>query len=135
MFSEYISKPCVRKACKIGDSALKKIDDQTMEYCGVQFKHHEKVVKGDYIVYLDDTDIYHCRKEVFEERNFTQGVKQSPIIKYFSFAHLPTNLREVSQAICCLAKELDKTLPANAEKTAGLRKLLEAKDCFVRAIL
>lgn len=24
-------------------------------------------------------------------------------------------------------------LPESAEKTAGLRKLLEAKDCFVRA--
>ena len=26
-------------------------------------------------------------------------------------------------------------LPEGAEKTAGLRKLLEAKDCFVRARL
>ena len=27
------------------------------------------------------------------------------------------------------------TLPDGAEKSAGLRKLLEAKDCFVRAAL
>jgi hypothetical protein len=28
---------------------------------------------------------------------------------------------------------MESILPAGAEKSAGLRKLLEAKDCFVRA--
>ena len=59
----------------------------------------------------------------------------SPIIKYFEYAHLPANLQPVSAGICDLAKSLDESLPDGAEKSAGLRKLLEAKDCFVRAKL
>jgi hypothetical protein len=57
----------------------------------------------------------------------------SPIMKHFRFDHLARNLMEISRPICELAKQYDERLPACAEKTAGLRKLLEAKDCFVRA--
>lgn len=59
----------------------------------------------------------------------------SPIVKYFSYEHLPEHLQKVSKQICDAAKELDESLPESAEKSAGLRKLLEAKDCFVRAAL
>lgn len=59
----------------------------------------------------------------------------SPIIKFFEYEHLPQKLRDVSAPICGLAKAMDDTLPDCAEKSAGLRKLLEAKDCFVRAEL
>jgi hypothetical protein len=58
---------------------------------------------------------------------------QNPIIKYFEFAHLPAHLQEVSKPMCELATHMDETLPDCAEKSAGMRKLLEAKDCFVRA--
>ncbi len=34
-----------------------------------------------------------------------------------------------------VARQMHDTLPRSAEKSAGLRKLLEAKDCFVRAAL
>jgi hypothetical protein len=59
----------------------------------------------------------------------------SPIMKYFAFAHLPPKLQEISKPIGELAEKLDSDLPDGAEKSAGLRKLLEAKDCFVRASL
>jgi hypothetical protein len=59
----------------------------------------------------------------------------APIMKYFEFAHLPESLQQVSKPICQLAQEFDGWLPDGAEKSAGLRKLLEAKDCFVRARL
>jgi hypothetical protein len=59
----------------------------------------------------------------------------SPIMKYFEFAHLPENLQHVSEPICELAEHMDESLPDCPEKSAGLRKLLEAKDCFVRAKL
>jgi hypothetical protein len=59
----------------------------------------------------------------------------SPIMKYFEYAHLPEKLQAVSKPISELAKQMDETLPACAEKSAGLRKLLEAKDCLVRAAL
>ena len=59
----------------------------------------------------------------------------SPIMKYFEFAHLPSHLQEVSKPIGELAQLMDERLPDGAEKSAGLRKLLEAKDCLVRAKL
>lgn len=59
----------------------------------------------------------------------------SPIMKYFTYEHLPPKLQEVSKPIGELAKQMDESLPDGAEKSAGLRKLLEAKDCLVRAIL
>ena len=57
------------------------------------------------------------------------------ILKYFEYDHLPEHLQEVSKPIGDLAKEMNDTLSNGPEKSAGLRKLLEAKDCFVRAKL
>jgi hypothetical protein len=57
------------------------------------------------------------------------------MLRYFTFNHLPDNLAEVSRSHGLLAEQMDMTLPDCAEKTAGMRKLLEAKDCFVRAAL
>lgn len=59
----------------------------------------------------------------------------SEILKYFKYEHLPPKLQEVSKDLCELARTMDATLPDGPEKSAGLRKLLEAKDCFVRAAL
>jgi 3-methyladenine DNA glycosylase AlkC len=60
------------------------------------------------------------------------------LLRYFEFAHLPEHLQAISQPMCQLAIELAATLANSkdpAEVTTGLRKLLEAKDCFVRAKL
>lgn len=54
---------------------------------------------------------------------------------FFSYQHLPEALQKVSGAIGEVAAEMDRSLADGPEKTAGLRKLLEAKDCFVRASL
>lgn len=59
----------------------------------------------------------------------------SPILRYFEYAHLPERLQQVSRPICEIAQQYDQAYPDSAEKSAGLRKLLEAKDCFVRAAL
>lgn len=59
----------------------------------------------------------------------------STTIKFFSYEHLPAKLQEVSKPIGELAQLMEETLPDGAEKSAGMRKLLEAKDCFVRAKL
>lgn len=56
-----------------------------------------------------------------------------PILKHFEFGHLPIHLAEVSKEFHTLAHKLHDTLPMGAELIAGLRKLLEAKDCAVRA--
>jgi hypothetical protein len=56
-------------------------------------------------------------------------------MKFFEYSHLPEKLQVVSKPVAELAKEMDSTLPDSAEKSAGMRKLLEAKDCFVRSAL
>jgi hypothetical protein len=58
-----------------------------------------------------------------------------PMLQFFSFLHLPPHLQTVSRAFAELAQELTETLPRNPERTVALRKLLEAKDCAVRAVL
>ena len=57
------------------------------------------------------------------------------VLKFFAYEHLPRHLQEVSKPLCELATQMANTLPQNTELTVGLRKLLEAKDCFVRAML
>lgn len=57
------------------------------------------------------------------------------LLKFFEYAHLPESLRGVSVKFHDLAHELVVMLPASAERTVCLRKLLEAKDCAVRAKL
>jgi hypothetical protein len=57
------------------------------------------------------------------------------LLEYFKFEHLPPHLQAVSRPCGELARSLAETLPDNPETTVGLRKLLEAKDCFVRASL
>lgn len=57
------------------------------------------------------------------------------IIDYFSFAHLPEGLQVVSRPVGELAHLMEAILEPGPEKSAGMRKLLEAKDCFVRAAL
>lgn len=62
-------------------------------------------------------------------------VTQSSLMQYFTYEHLPDHLKFVSAPICELAKLLDEEVQDGPEKSAGMRKLLEAKDCFVRARL
>lgn len=56
------------------------------------------------------------------------------LLKYFSYEHLPEPLAEVSRPFCELAQQVAATLEG-PEVTVCLRKLLEAKDCAVRAKL
>lgn len=55
------------------------------------------------------------------------------LLKWLRHDHLPQHLQAVVKPIDALAQELDAALVEGAEKTAGMRKLVEAKDCFVRA--
>lgn len=57
------------------------------------------------------------------------------ILRYFKSEHLPPQLRVVSYPFANLAHAMVGTLPAGPEVTVCLRKLLEAKDCAVRAAL
>ena len=57
------------------------------------------------------------------------------MLQFFSYLHLPPDLQKVSKPFCDLAHQLCLDVPMNPERTVALRKLLEAKDCAVRAVL
>jgi hypothetical protein len=71
------------------------------------------------------------------------------ILQFFAYAHLPAHLQLVSKPFCELAHAIVEgdnqeasgvvtfggPLPRNPERTVALRKLLEAKDAAVRALL
>lgn len=62
--------------------------------------------------------------------------KRYPVLKFFVYSHLPGNLQLVAQGFEALAYEMAGRATLHpAEVAAGLRKLLEAKDCAVRAAL
>ena len=57
------------------------------------------------------------------------------ILQFFTFAHLPDHLQGISRPFGELAERIAASLPRNPERTVALRKLLEAKDAAVRAML
>lgn len=58
----------------------------------------------------------------------------NPIMRHFDSGHLQESpLKDCFDRFAALAAELDKDLPSGPEKTTALRKLLEAKDCAMRA--
>ena len=57
------------------------------------------------------------------------------MLQFFKYEHLPPQLQGVSKPFCDLAEHIVTTLPSNPERTVALRKLLESKDCAVRAML
>lgn len=57
------------------------------------------------------------------------------MLRFFRYAHLKPPLALVSREFARLALTIVEQLPASPERTVALRKLLEAKDCGVRAAL
>lgn len=62
-------------------------------------------------------------------------IKAEPLLQLFRYKHLTRpDLRAVSLQFCQLAIQIAE-LPRNPERSASLRKLREAKDAAVTAIL
>jgi hypothetical protein len=57
------------------------------------------------------------------------------LMKFFAYEHLKPEFQAISKPFGEMAAWIIATLPRNAERTVALRKLLEAKDCAVRASL
>jgi hypothetical protein len=57
------------------------------------------------------------------------------IWQFFEYLHLPPLLQETSKLYSKLADEIMDKLPDNPERDMAMRKLLESKDCAVRAKL
>lgn len=63
---------------------------------------------------------------MFSEINF--------VLQFFAYTHLPVHLQVISKPFGELADRIAAG-PDNPETLAALRKLLEAKDCAVRAVV
>ena len=74
-----------------------------------------------------------ARQEAVDATNLHPGVKS--LLDWFSYDHLTSGqVREMSRQFANFAEWAVLFADINdPEVTAGLRKLLEAKDCFVRA--
>lgn len=57
------------------------------------------------------------------------------LLRWFEYDHLRGKARDISRSCRSMAHTMADELPDGPELTAGLRKLLEAKDCFVRAAI
>ncbi len=57
------------------------------------------------------------------------------VLKFFAYGHLPEKLQQASKPFADLAHQVAERAPDSQETTVALRKLLEAKDAAVRAIL
>jgi hypothetical protein len=94
---------------------------------------------------MDDNKVYDQREDLFAVQQRLQRQQQQQaergekpkhrIMRYFEYGHLPAHLQDVSKPMGELAALMFQLVPEGPEKDAGLRKLLEAKDCFVRAKL
>lgn len=63
------------------------------------------------------------------------GQSGDPMLVHFRFQHLPDHLKLISMPFGLMAARIVDTLVPSAERTVCLRKLLEAKDCAVRAAI
>lgn len=57
------------------------------------------------------------------------------LLRYFEYKHLPDHLQRASKPFHELAHRVGNGTTQGPETTTALRKLLEAKDCAVRAAL
>jgi hypothetical protein len=57
------------------------------------------------------------------------------MLKLFAYVHLPDRLKRVSEPFAQLAHDIAASVPPGPERTVCLRKLLEAKDACVRAVV
>ena len=67
--------------------------------------------------------------------NYNYNPAINHVLQYFEYEHLPPHLKEMSRKFCLLADEVAAAAPQSRETTIALRKLLEAKDAAVRALL
>jgi len=57
------------------------------------------------------------------------------ILQFFAYEHFPPETHEVGRMFGELAQWIEASIPSNMQKWSALEKLLESKDCAVRALL
>lgn len=69
------------------------------------------------------------------DRHAGQQPQREHIEQFFAWEHLPPHLQVISKPFSDMAEKIVTNLPRNPERTVALRKLLEAKDAAVRAVI
>ena len=62
-------------------------------------------------------------------------MNEERMMKWFEYEHLPSHLQGVSKQFHGLAGDIADLIDRGPERTVSLRKLLEAKDAAVRAVV
>lgn len=62
-------------------------------------------------------------------------VTEDRMLKWFRYSHLTENLQNASRPFYDLANVICLDIEPGPERTVALRKLLEAKDAAVRAVV
>lgn len=78
---------------------------------------------------LSSGHLHHFRNQKFPIMN------DDPMLTWFKFEHLPPHLQATSKQFHDLARHVVDTIKPGNERTVALRKLLEAKDAAVRAVV
>ena len=86
MFKNYFSKPTIRRAHQVVAAdkiiVLNKDSTSMLQFNNleeeIEFKHYEPVKVGDYVVFLNSEDVYHCNAKVFADRNILDGINKVP---------------------------------------------------------
>lgn len=75
-FKDYQSRPITRRAYRIkeGDTISYRPEHSSATVTSpggaeIDFKCYEEPTHGDFVVYLNADDVYHCSASVFAERN------------------------------------------------------------------
>ena len=74
-------------------------------------------------------------EEQISEYGVNCKMRSSFIFNFFAYSHLPPHLQATSKRFFDLAAEIFTADKHNDETVMCLRKLLEAKDCAVRAAI
>lgn len=133
-----IKQDCEWKIAQANATALRKasgVDDNSEE---------AQAIRKEFIDFNNMTAVF-CRennKQLFKEfkmdaptqDGLDEYLPKYSILKYFYYGHhFPEHLQTISCKFAEIALVMVRNVPNNAETSAGLRKLLEAKDCFMRA--
>jgi hypothetical protein len=79
------------------------------------------------------SEVFTAEATHVEKQESDASKPEERMLKWFEWSHLPPHLQEVSKPFSGLAKIIASDIEPGPERTAALRKLLEAKDAAVRA--
>lgn len=128
------------KIAEVGDRGLILVGEHPIYPSAGYFEKHKPQAGGYFVRYPDGYESF-SPAEAFEsgytdlaaaEEQLEAQIAQEPILKFFTYKHLPAHLQMISRPWCVLALQV-LALPRSAERTVALRKLLEGKDAAVRA--